>query len=59
MHLMSKIKEFVENVEKSGAKPLYELTPEQARRVLSDVQKFHVSAPETEDRKSVGRERVC
>ncbi len=50
MHLMSKIKEFVENVEKSGAKPLYELTPEQARRVLSDVQKFPVSAPETDVR---------
>lgn len=48
MHLMSKIKGFVENVENSNAKPLYELTPQQARRVLTDVQNFSVSAPETD-----------
>lgn len=47
MHLISKVKEFIENTEKSGAKPLYDLTPKQARKVLTSVQSFPVTAPDT------------
>lgn len=47
MHLISKVKEFIENTEKAGGKPLYELTPKQARQVLTSVQSFPVTAPDT------------
>lgn len=47
MHLISKVKEFIENTEKAGAKPLYDLTPKQARQVLTSVQSFPVTAPDT------------
>lgn len=48
MHLISKVKEFIENTEKAGGKPLYELTPKQARQVLTSVQSFPVTAPDTD-----------
>ncbi len=48
MHLISTVKSFIENVEKSGGKPLYKLTPKQARQVLTDVQQFSAAAPETD-----------
>lgn len=48
MHLISKVKEFIENTEKSGAKPLYDLTPKQARKVLTSVQSFPATAPDTD-----------
>lgn len=47
MHLISKVKEFIENTEKASGKPLYELTPKQARQVLTSVQSFPVTAPDT------------
>lgn len=47
MHLIAKVKEFIENTEKAGGKPLYELTPKQARQVLTSVQSFPVTAPDT------------
>ncbi len=48
MHLISKVKEFIENTEKAGGKPLYELTPKQARQVLTSVQSFPATAPDTD-----------
>lgn len=48
MHLIAKVKEFIENTEKAGAKPLYDLTPQQARKVLTAVQSFPASAPDTD-----------
>ena len=48
MHLIAKVKEFIENTEKSGAKPLYDLTPKQARKVLASVQSFPATAPDTD-----------
>lgn len=48
MHLISKVKEFIENTEKADGKPLYELTPKQARQVLTSVQSFPVTAPDTD-----------
>lgn len=41
-NLYRPVQEFVDNLQKSGGKPLYELTPEEARNVLRSVQKSEV-----------------
>lgn len=48
IHLIEKVKEFLHELDQKGGKPLYELTPEQARQVLIDVQKFPASTPKTD-----------
>lgn len=40
--LMKKVQEFINKLEKKGGKPLYELTPQEARQVLKDVQNIKV-----------------
>lgn len=38
-YLYRPVQQFVDNLQKSGGKPLYQLTPEEARAVLQNVQK--------------------
>lgn len=45
IHLIKKVRDFIDDLGKKGGKPLYELTPKQARQVLQDVQKFPVETP--------------
>lgn len=45
IHLIKKVQDFIDGLGKKGGKPLYELTPEQARQVLLDVQKSPVETP--------------
>lgn len=44
--LMKKVAEFVKGVEAGGGKPLYELTPEEARQVLLGAQSTDVERPD-------------
>ncbi len=44
--LFRDVKIFVDNLNEKGGKPLYELTPQEARQVLLDVQKTEVENPE-------------
>lgn len=44
--LFSDIKVFVDNLNAKGGKPLYELSPKEARQVLLDVQKEEIQIPE-------------
>ena len=37
--LVKPVQKFVSELEKAGGKPLYELTPQEARQVLREVQK--------------------
>ena len=39
INLSSEVKEFIERIEAAGAKPLYEMTAEEAREFLSELQK--------------------
>lgn len=41
-----KVQSFVDKLEESESKPLYELTPEEARQVLLDVQNMDVEVPD-------------
>ena len=43
--LVRKVGQFIENVEAQGGKPLYELTPEEARGVLRGAQDIPVNLP--------------
>ena len=43
--LMNKVQDFVDDLQKSGGRPLYELTPQEARSVLSEVQKAGAAMP--------------
>lgn len=45
-NLAKPVADFVKSLEKSGAKPLYELTPQEARSVLLEVQKNEGAKPE-------------
>ena len=45
-NLAKPVADFVKSLEKSGAKPLYELTPQEARGVLLEVQKNEGAKPE-------------
>ena len=47
-HLTKGTKEFVDKLEKSGAPPLYTLTPQEAREVLNQTQSGNVRLPEVE-----------
>ncbi|MBR1778687.1 MAG: alpha/beta hydrolase [Alphaproteobacteria bacterium] len=53
LHLVEKVKDFIHELDRKGGKPLYELTPEQARQVLIDVQKFPAAAPQTDVEKLI------
>ena len=44
--LFRDVKVFVDNLNEKGGKPLYELTPQEARQVLLDVQKAEADVPE-------------
>lgn len=44
--LVKQVADFVAKIEQSGGKPLYELTPKEARQVLVDVQKTEAEKPE-------------
>lgn len=46
INLVAPVAKFVEKIEEAGGKPLYELTPREARQVLRDVQKEDNHAPE-------------
>ena len=39
INLSREVKEFIERIEAAGAKPLYEMTAEEAREFLSELQK--------------------
>ncbi len=43
--LFRDVKVFVDNLNEKGGKPLYELTPQEARQVLLDVQKTEAEVP--------------
>ncbi len=61
IHLTIDTAKFIDDVEKNTTRPLYELTPEQARQVLLDAQSLPVAKPaaEIEDiRIPVGTDRV-
>lgn len=45
IHLIKKVQDFIDELGKKGGKPLYELTPQQARQVLLDVQKAPAETP--------------
>jgi len=45
INLDASVAEFVNKLEKNGGKPLYELTPKEARQVLRDVQKVEKQEP--------------
>ena len=45
-NLAKPVADFVKSLEKSGAKPLYELTPQEARSVLLEVQRNEGAKPE-------------
>lgn len=44
--LVKPVQKFVSELEKAGGKPLYELTPQEARQVLREVQKDEGVKPE-------------
>ena len=46
--LVKPVQKFVSELEKAGGKPLYELTPQEARQVLREVQKDGGVKPEAE-----------
>ncbi len=48
INLAEPVAKFVKNIEEAGGKPLYELTPKEARQVLRDVQKDEENMPEAQ-----------
>lgn len=46
LQLNKKIQNFVDELDEAGGKPLYELTPEEARQVLLDVQNVDIEVPD-------------
>lgn len=46
LQLNKKIQNFVDELDEAGGKPLYELTPEEARQVLLDVQNVEIEVPD-------------
>ena len=46
--LVKPVQKFVSELEKAGGKPLYELTPQEARQVLREVQKDEGVKPEAD-----------
>lgn len=52
VRLMKKEQDFMDKLAESGGKPLYELTPEEARQVLLDVQNIDVFVPEVRKQKT-------
>lgn len=46
--LVKKVQQFIDDLDAKGGKPLYEMTPEQARGVLSEAQKGDIKMPEVE-----------
>lgn len=48
IHLTIDTAQFIDEVEKNTTRPLYELTPEQARQVLLDAQSLPVAKPDVE-----------
>ncbi|MFR4113887.1 MAG: hypothetical protein ACLT2E_02365 [Alphaproteobacteria bacterium] len=55
--LVKPVQKFVSELEKAGGKPLYELTPQEARQVLREIQKDEGVKPEAkiEDKSAVGQ----
>lgn len=48
VNLFSQVRDFVEKINEAGGKPLYELTPEEAREVLRGVQEAETDEPDVE-----------
>lgn len=48
VNLFNQVRDFVEKVNEAGGKPLYELTPEEARGVLRGVQEAKTEEPDVE-----------
>ncbi len=48
VYLFNKVQEFVDKLQEAGGKPLYELTPEEAREVLLNIQDTKADMPEVE-----------
>lgn len=53
VNLFNGVRQFVEKMEKGGGKPLYELTPEEAQKVLRTVQNVKIEEPEVERSEAV------
>jgi len=51
-HLFAEARQFVEKLEDKGGKPLYELTPEEARGVLLKAQEEKAEMPEVEQKET-------
>ncbi len=49
-HLVQKVQNFIDVLAEKGGKPLYELTPQQARNVLLEVQQSNAEAPDADVR---------
>lgn len=48
VNLFNQVRDFVEKINEAGGKPLYELTPEEARGVLRGVQEAKTEEPDVE-----------
>ena len=49
-HLVQKVQDFIDGLAEKGGRPLYELTPEQVRNVLLEVQQNNAAAPNADIR---------